>query len=89
MAASSWAAKILRGLFLKSKTEMKLLSQILWRRFKAKSRSSSYQIKNIVHNLDLFTLVNRLAVTNLMLYRGIMTDSEMNSRNFFLISWLS
>merc|ERR1719507_1749010 len=44
MAASSWAAKILRGLFQKSSTEMNLLSQILWRRRRARSRSSSREM---------------------------------------------
>ena len=44
IAASSWAANIRRGLFLKSRTERKPLSQILWRRSKASWRSSDKEM---------------------------------------------
>merc|ERR1719347_1046355 len=44
MAASSWAAKILRGLSQKSFTEMNLLSQILCSLLRARSLSSSKEM---------------------------------------------
>ena len=44
MAASSWAAKILKGLFQKSKTDMNSLSQILCNLLNANSLSSASEI---------------------------------------------
>ena len=44
MAASSWAAKILKGLFQKSKTDMNSLSQILCNLRNANSLSSASEI---------------------------------------------